>query len=289
MKRIKAISLILAVAVILPLLLTGCIPSRGAYEVKLCTETLEAFFTALENNDADAVKSLFSKAVIEKDTDLDAQIEKLIEIYPSAPTEIFADDLNGGDYSTEYGASYSRLNDSVPVFCDGEYYWVIIYIVYEYQANWDNIGVESIAFFTADEYCAWFYDDESKTNDLSVDIFDDGLSVYAERTLENDVIPINRFPYEFIPIERTINVSDVKSFINDNKSMADFKARFGEPNAKDESYAVAEYFYELPNSNGEARYLKLGVIDGRISYASIVGNFDYVESIYDSPVKSPYE
>ena len=289
MKRIKAISLILAVAVILPLLLTGCIPSRGAYEVKLCTETLEAFFTALENNDADAVKSLFSKAVIEKDTDLDAQIEKLIEIYPSAPTEIFADDLNGGDYSTEYGASYSRLNDSVPVFCDGEYYWVIIYIVYEDQANWDNIGVESIAFFTADEYCAWFYDDESKTNDLSVDIFDDGLSVYAERTLENDVIPINRFPYEFIPIERTINVSDVKSFINDNKSMADFKARFGEPNAKDESYAVAEYFYELPNSNGEARYLKLGVIDGRISYASIVGNFDYVESIYDSPVKSPYE
>ena len=71
--------------------------------------------------------------------------------------------------------------------------------------------------------------------------------------------------------------------------MADFKARFGEPNAKDESYAVAEYFYELPNSNGEARYLKLGVIDGRISYASIVGNFDYVESIYDSPVKSPAE
>ncbi len=289
MKRIKAISLILAVAVILPLLLTGCIPSRDAYEVKLCTETLEAFFTALENNDADAVKSLFSKAVIEKDTDLDAQIEKLIEIYPSAPTEIFTDDLNGGDYSTEYGAFYSRLNDSVPVFCDGEYYWVEIYIVYEDEANEDNIGVESIAFFTADEYCAWFHDDESKTNDLSVDIFADGLSVYAERTLENDVIPINQYPYEFIPIERTINVSDVKSFINDNKSMADFKARFGEPNAKDESYAWAEYFYELPNSNGEARYLSLFIIDGRISRATIFDNFEYVESIYETPVKSPYE
>ena len=283
MKRIKAISLILAVAVILPLLLTGCIPSRDAYEVKLCTETLEAFFTALENNDAAAVKSLFSKTVIEKDTDLDAQIEKLIEIYPSAPTEIFADDLNGGDYSTEYGAFYARLNDTVPVFCDGEYYWVEIYIVYEDQANEDNIGVESIAFFTADEYCAWFHDDENKTNDLSVDIFDDGLSVYADLKLEGEIRPIHGIPHEFTSIRRIITASEVDAFIDDNKNITDFVARFGEPNARCGEYHYT-YFYELLDDDGRVQYLELGVSYNEITYASIVSDFKFIRSIYDLAV-----
>lgn len=277
---IKIISCLLLLSMALTVCLTSCGSSKRLLEEKIFKDAMEDFFDAVEDRDAHKIRSLFSKNVIEKDTDLQEQIEKLLSLYNGGDFEILCDYLLSGDYYSGEEGFTSWVTTNFPVSCGGERYWLSVALVYEDDIDEDNIGFESIYFFTLDEYCAYFHSEEEAYDD-------DGLLVFSERRLENEVRIIECLPYEYKTVDRKLYSENIKTFLNSNKNFDDFVEAFGEPNAKDE--ITFEHFYELSDSNCEARYLKLGVIDGRISYASIVGNFDYVESIYDSPVKSPAE
>lgn len=129
MKKIKAIALILIVALLLAL--SACGSFKRVTEDKIYQENINNFFAALDDRDTDAIKSLFSSAVIQNDTDLDEQISKLISIYPSAETEIIFDGLLSGAYESRDSKHKSVAYTTFPVICDNQYFWVYFELVYE--------------------------------------------------------------------------------------------------------------------------------------------------------------
>ena len=271
MKNIKALSLILIVALLLAL--SACGSFKRVNEDKIYQENINNFFAALDDRDTDAIKSLFSSAVIQNDADLDEQISKLISIYPNAETEILFDGLLGGDYESRDGKHKSVAYTTFPVICDNQYFWVYFELVYEDDFCEENVGLSSVFFYTADEYCAFFHNDSEKLpNEL-------GLLVFSDLKLERDIKPIEGIPYEFTPIERTINISDVEVFFDKNKSLTEFMEAFGQPNSQGSLWT---YYYEITETDGSAKYLEIGVPDGEnIEYANIIGEFEFIRSILE--------
>ena len=271
MKKIKALSLILIVALLLAL--SACGSFKRVNEDKTYQENINNFFAALDDRDTDAIKSLFSSAVIQNDTDLDEQISKLISIYPNAETEILFDGLLGGDYERRDSKHKSVAYTTFPVICDNQYFWVYFELVYEDDFCEENVGLSSVFFYTADEYCAFFHNDSEKLpNEL-------GLLVFSDLKLERDIKPIEGIPYEFTPVERTINISDVEVFFDKNKSLTEFMEAFGQPNSQDSLWT---YYYEITETDGSAKYLEIGVPDGEnIEYANIIGEFEFIRSILE--------
>ena len=271
MKKIKALSLILIVALLLAL--SACGSFKRVNEDKIYQENINNFFAALDDRDTDAIKSLFSSAVIQNDTDLDEQISKLISIYPNAETEILFDGLLGGDYERRDSKHKSVAYTTFPVICDNQYFWVYFELVYEDDFCEENVGLSSVFFYTADEYCAFFHNDSEKLpNEL-------GLLVFSDLKLERDIKPIEGIPYEFTPVERTINISDVEVFFDKNKSLTEFMEAFGQPNSQG---LLWTYYYEITETDGSAKYLEIGVPDGEnIEYANIIGEFEFIRSILE--------
>ena len=271
MKKIKAIALILIVALLLAL--SACGSFKRVNEDKIYQENINNFFAALDDRDTDAIKSLFSSAVIQNDTDLDEQISKLISIYPNAETEILFDGLLGGDYERRDSKHKSVAYTTFPVICDNQYFWVYFELVYEDDFCEENVGLSSVFFYTADEYCAFFHNDSEKLpNEL-------GLLVFSDLKLERDIKPIEGIPYEFTPVERTINISNVEVFFDKNKSLTEFMEAFGQPNSQGSLWT---YYYEITETDGSAKYLEIGVPDGEnIEYANIIGEFEFIRSILE--------
>ncbi|MBQ2988343.1 MAG: DUF5104 domain-containing protein [Clostridia bacterium] len=265
-KRMTCAFILLASAL---LIFTGCGSFKRLSEEKIYQEKIEAFFSALENEDSDALKSLFSKTVIEGDTDLDKQIEKLLAIYPNAKTDVKFDGILGGDYENQDGHFKSSAYTTFPVVCEGKYYWVYFKIIYEDDVSKENIGVHSVFFYTADEYCA-FWNNEKYPDDT-------GLLVFSDLKLEKEVRPIERWPYEFTPVERKIRVSDVEEFLKTSKSVTKLRETFGLPNAKG---ALGTYYYEITETDGTIQYLEIGAPNGdEITFVKIVGEFEYIRRV----------
>lgn len=122
MTKFKRISCVLILLVLVFLVFTSCGSVVRLSEEKIYREKIDAFFFALEHEDSTALKSLFSQTVIEKDADLDKQIEKLFSIYPNAKTDIKFDGLLGGDYENRDGKFKSVAYTTFPVVCDNQYF-----------------------------------------------------------------------------------------------------------------------------------------------------------------------
>ena len=273
MTKFRRISCVFILLVLVFLVFTGCGSAVRLSEEKIYREKIDAFFFALENEDSTALKSLFSQTVIEKDADLDKQIEKLFSIYPNTKTDIKFNGLLGGDYENRGGKFKSVAYTTFPVVCDNQYFWVYFELIYEDDFSKENIGLNRVFFYTADEYCVYFHNDEEKMPN------DNGLLVFSDLKLSNEIIPIEGFPYEFSPIERTIKTSDIERFLESNKSFSEFKEMFGEPNAIG---ALWTYYYEVTENDGFTKYVEIGVPNNdEIEYANIVGEFEFIKCILE--------
>ena len=103
--------------------------------------------------------------------------------------------------------------------------------------------------------------------------------MFSDLKLERDIKPIEGIPYEFTPVERTINISDVEVFFDKNKSLTEFMEAFGQPNSQGSLWT---YYYEITETDGSAKYLEIGVSDGEnIEYANIIGEFEFIRSILE--------
>ena len=275
MKIFERITCALVLLVFVLLAFAGCGSFNRVSEDKIYVEKIDAFFSALEDEDATALISLFSRAVIDKDTDLNRQIEKLLAIYPNAKTDVKFDGLLGGDYENQDGKLKSVAYATFPVVCEGKYYWVYFELIYEDDFSEENIGLNRVFFYTADEYCVFWRDNNEKYPD------DIGLLVFSDLKLEKEVRPIARWPYEFTSLERRINVIAVEDFLEKSKSLSEFNEAFGLPNAKG---ALWTYYYEITDIDGSTKYLEIGAPDGeKITYANIVGEFEYIRCILEEP------
>ena len=260
------------ISVIFMCIFLGCGSWCHLMETAIYQQKINIFFKALEEDDATKLKSLFSKTVISNDLDLNEQIDKLIAIYPSSTTTVMFDGLLAGEYENEKGMSKSTVYSTFPVINDNECYWVCIELIYKDDFSSNNVGLNRVLFYTADEYCIFFHDENSNTPS------DIGLSVYAEQELESEVRCINRYPYEFIPIERNLKLSEIENLLNNTTNFSSFTSTFGVSNAKD---SLGTYYYEIKETDGRTAYLEIGTEDDEILYANLVDDFNYIKCVLE--------
>lgn len=250
--------------------LSGCAPSVWANEETLYEEKLNEFIVALDEADGDALRALFSQTVRQQDEDLDQQIEKLLSVYPKGQSQQHWDRLCQGSYTQEAGLRTAAASATVPVVVEGEYFWIFLCYVYADESNPDNVGLEQVRVYTADEYCVYF------TGDDFSDPGEPGLTVYAEIQLDTQVRCIQSCPYAFTPADGCVDLAEAEAFVVSNPDWDAFQTKFGQPNAVDEPRL---YWYELEAEKGQKRYLEICAESGRIIYANVVGEFEWIRSV----------
>jgi hypothetical protein len=264
---------VILIAVTVSLSLSGCgiLMMRENWEKTTYEDAITDLFSALDRGDRHGVKALFSAYVREQDADLDDDIEKLFSVYQGPVDEVGWDGLLAGSYSSHFGQRESSVYAHFPVRCADTYYWCDLEIMYENSLNPLQIGVTQLSFYTADEWCINAYDDDAIWCDEA------GLSVFADRTVDEEIRCIDGNPYKYRRSEKPLDLQEVRNFFKKPKLFPAFAAQFGEPNAED-FFAI----YELQPENGEARYLEISYDElGRIYSACIVDQFGYLETIYE--------
>lgn len=266
--RILSFSLIITMLICT---FSGCGLSYLKNQEKIYLEKVEAFFDALEKEDVSKIKSLFTQEVIENDTDLDDEIAKMISAYPEAETTIITSSLpHMQEIDTdEKGRTVYTPGTCVPVICDDEYYWVYIELIYIEGRPLDSIAIKNLYFYTADEYYIRFREDSPT---------DTGLLVFADQTLNEQIVCINTIPLVFDPIDRVLDLNKVKDFLKSSKDFNEFKEEFGLPNATNRS----DYYYEIPNTKESLKYLLVRTENDNITKVGLVdASGDYWKAILD--------
>lgn len=238
----------------------------------LMQDAISTFFSALDDKNANSIKEMFSKSSILNDIDLENKIYDLLSFYPNSATQILFDDCISGSYTQSDGLYRSAISSNFPFYCDGEYYWIYIEIVYEDDFCEDNIGVSTIEIYTADEYYMYF---NTEDEILSKQI---GFYFFKERELDADIISINGVPREYTYIDREIGYCDARDFIETNKSLSDFMKKYGLPNAQDD---MGIYFYEVTFDGVAPVYIEIGFVNDEIIYANLVGSIEHYITIIE--------
>ena len=239
---------IVLLALVLALSLAGCVQGGRVIDVsgerKAMGEAVDSLFSALDARDGEAIEALFSPYVRERDKDLSEQIGKLLEVYPG-PTDWHDWESDGGTKKRSGGVYYQTEYCTIHASCGGEDYWCWLNLMYK-NSDPEKVGVSSIRFFTAEEFCGVQYDDWEIPGE-------EGLAVYAERTLDCQVRAIRGDPYKYTPPEAPLDLAQVETFLAEGEKTFDqFVERFGEPCAE-----RIWYFYELPPEDGSPRYLRM--------------------------------
>lgn len=262
--------ILLSVLCVFSLCSCGVICIDDSKEQTAYKNAIATLFDALDNKDEEAVYRLFSPAVREQDNDMKDQIRKLMSVYEGPTDEIGWDGLLASSASYEDGESSIEAYAMFPVRSGDVYFWCYLKVMCENTSAEKQVGVVQLDFYTADECCIFRYDENAKNED-SV-----GLEVYAEKTLEEEVRCISGWPHKYSSSTKALNMADVDNFFKTSNRFADFKARFGEPNAEH----IFTY-YELPQENSKPRYLELGMDGDTILVARIVDDFMYVKTVFD--------
>lgn len=262
MKRFMRFAAVGAVAV---LCLACCACARGAgdggvgEEERLYNEAVDGFFAAVDARDAAAVRAMFAPAVRASHGDLDRQIEELFEAYPG-PTDVCKRDggMVAGSYSIDRGAKTAEVSSGFPVVSQDRFYWCDFDLVYRNDADEGEVGVKSVALYSAEYRCASLLGDERARK--AEGSGERGLHVFTSIDLDYEVRFIGGYPEKFATVDRTLTEDEAVAFFETSHSYSAFVARFGEPNS--ESGSGVSFMFELPAERGEPRYLDL-VVDDR--------------------------
>ena len=265
-------------------------------ETEFTEKAINALFYAIDNKDSETIYEVFSPYARKNDKNLKENINKLLSIY-SGPTDATGwDGVGSSSEGVYYGQESAYSEYTFPIRSGDTYYWCYMKLMYKNDFDKNKIGLVELDFYTADEYCICRNsdDEESDEEESSVvesDTDDDagaeayasyGLYIYAEKTIPEDVICVNGYPYKVTSETKPLDIKEVKDFFKKSNSFAEFKKQFGEPNAE----LDYDRIYKLPAKNGKARYLELGVDafdvknKDRIFGADIDDDFTSIDKIY---------
>lgn len=224
---------------------------------------VDAFLAAVDARDKDAVKALFSPRALEQAEELDGEIDKLFAFYPGPTQKCERDGVGAESGSSDHGKRIRRGSDWFAVVCDGANYYCDFSMVFQNDMDGDEVGVWSIHFVSEKVICA--EDFQFST--------DPGLHAQSEAPGDYQTRRIRHYPEVFVPIERELDREEIRAFLEKETDFGVFQDTFGESNA--ETIRNEAYAYELPDEEGEKRYLILYVTDeGKIRLVYIVNETD---------------
>ena len=269
MKRLyKAVSIALLSVVISTAVACGSvyIPNR---EERAFNSLLPKLFEALALDDEAAIYQLFSPAVRAQCGDLQEKISLLTDAYGGTTDEYDAENLC--IHTTEhvgFPGNWEKGDVFIPVRSGNDYYWFYVDLTYEHYDE-AQIGITQLELYTAEEKLL------SQETEGPI-ISRAGLYLHTSATVDCEVRTIDGVPYRFNTVDRSIDVNEVKSFLSSNNSFLDFINRFGRPNAE-----WIYYVYELPEKDGEPRYLKVCADEGVIFSVTVVDDFKYITTVWE--------
>lgn len=269
----RKISLLIAVLTFVSL--SGC----GSFRFSLHPNSQEVYektvtelLSALDAGDGEAIFNMFGSGAKADADALKAGIDRMLSVYEGPHDGHGCDYLLATTESLHYGEYFGTAYDCFPVRCGDTYYYIRLEIVYESTADESLIGISELAFYTEDEYYIFKNAENVKWPDSSI-------CVMAEAKCDFEVRTIGGYPRKYSQNGDPISLSDVKEHIKENWSLAEFQKRFGQPDADDSVYL----YYELESEDGKQKYLKLSASrTGGITYASVVDDFFYVETVWDA-------
>ncbi|MDE6363489.1 MAG: DUF5104 domain-containing protein [Lachnospiraceae bacterium] len=224
---------------------------------------VDAFFEAVDARDADAIKALFSPNALEQAEDIDEEIEKLFAFYPGPTQRCERDGVGPESGSSDHGKRIRRGSDWFAVVCDGANYYCDFSMVFQNDMDRNEEGVWSIDLVSEKVICAEDFKFSTKP----------GLHAESEAPGAYQTRRIKHYPEVFVPIERELDREEIRAFLEKETDFGVFQDTFGESNA--ETIRNGAYAYELPDEEGEKRYLILYVTDeGKIRLAYIVNETD---------------
>lgn len=236
-------------------------------------QAVDDFFAALDAGDKEAIKEMFAPSVQNEDTDLEKQIEYLIEKYPG-PTEYCGRD--GADHESHSSRKGKRTSSGwspFPVISNGEYYWCTFEITYQNDTDKDQAGITQVCFFSFNDYCDIRYDEDKKYPS------ENGLIVCLDYPLDCEVRSVGGEPYKYTSGKGVLDEAEIKEFLVSateeyEQSWWYFEEKYGEPNASLYDYY---HIYELPSEDGQPRYM---IVSGEHDITS-VSIFDDIEFLYN--------
>lgn len=248
-------------------------------EAELYNQAVDDFFAALDNRDKEALWNMFAPSVRREDKELDEKIEKLLEAY-SGPTDICKRDgsMVAGSYHNDHGTKSAAAESGFPVVSNGTYYWCDFDLMYRNDWDEDEIGIKQVRLCSAEYRCAERYEPESRAGkmDKGEGRDESALQVLMECSVDYEVRFIGGYPDKFTPIDRELSQTQVSDFFKTSDSYSAFVEQFGQPNV--EGFTDVSCAYELPEEEGEPRYLEL-LIDrdtDTILSASVMNDLDVV-------------
>ncbi len=224
---------------------------------------VDAFFEAVDARDADAIKALFSPNALEQAEDIDEEIEKLFAFYPGPTQRCERDGVGPESGSSDHGKRIRRGSDWFAGVCDGANYYCDFSMVFQNDMDRNEEGVWSIDLVSEKVICAEDFKFSTKP----------GLHAESEAPGAYQTRRIKHYPEVFVPIERELDREEIRAFLEKETDFGVFQDTFGESNA--ETIRNEAYAYELPDEEGEKRYLILYVTDeGKIRLVYIVNETD---------------
>ncbi len=271
----KSLALLAAV-----LCLGGCGPMRlgqlnmeTATEEKLAREMSDRFTAALDAGDIAALKGMFSVNV-QNIEGLDEQLQRLTEFYAGPTDAVGFDNVKSSSGSNDHGVKTASVRYEIPLRSGDDYYWCYIDLTYRDDADPDNVGINRLIFFSGGDYRFL-----RNSGDFTYPA-EPGVHLYFDRRDEGDIRCVDGSDYLFENQTPPLDEAEVKAFLDGNRSLAAFKAGFGEPNAVD----GREFVYLLPDEDGEYRYLVVVAESDNadaIRSVRVVGEFDRVRVLWN--------
>lgn len=269
-KRVIIVSLVLLTTL---MIMQGCTLEdsvREEAEIKEEKEysiLIDEFIAALDDGDVVKLKAKFSVKAQKEDLELEEEINYLINMYPGITNirGVCAGEVElNNTYDGEKGKE--SIHTRFPISINGDYYWLDFVITYRDDIDGENIGINRLTILNKDE----MYSFETDSRKLTVD-GTEGLNLLIDKKSGLDIRCIEGHPYmynEGIPLD----IEKVRMHLNKSLKYSDFIKTFGESNAKDRYY-----IYELPDDNGEARYLSIMLIGStdEINTVRIVDDFGW--------------
>lgn len=230
-------------------------------------EYQDAVVKALDCGDADALRSLIAKNILdERREEIDAGIGVVLALYKGRSKAVHNDGLFAGSYSTDHGSRTSSCRNEVLVFTESGVYFLDIDLRYRDDGDGGNVGLTSLTLQTARGRA-----NRNLRGGGTVSAIDDADT-------EKTCCIADRSPYYYTPHKRTLHKEQFAALAAKTRSLAAFTKEFGEPDAADDGYT----FYELPekDEHGMPEFIRIFSVNGSIKSIGRVSSVKWQESLY---------
>lgn len=209
---------------------------------KAFQDMLNKVLAALDSGDKEGLKALFAVSAIEKNTNLDNQIDTFFQVY-KGPSEIEHIDLQlyAGE-AVEYGKRKTELSaggEDIIIKAGGVRYYVSMMMYSKDDFNKDNEGIHTLEFDTEEAQNSQYFAGYNEE--------DDGPGLYYQDTAEkrDDIRWIEGRSWKYTHYDRKLTADQLRAIADKNDDFGNFVSAIGNPNCSWTVYAY--YYYELDN------------------------------------------